>query len=73
MKRTPQQEAGHLRKNLKQLTGDIGVAVKAFDKVADEPQSEERGKKLAAIMNAIELANDRARHFGLGEPLYPKE
>jgi hypothetical protein len=59
----------HYRRHLCSLTQAVAAAIKAFDEVAKEPQSVERGRKLAKIMNLLEMSNDSARHFGLGENL----
>ncbi len=62
-------EARHFKSHLRGLTRAVASAIAAFDQVSAEPQSVERGKKLAKIMNLLELSNDSARHFGLGESL----
>lgn len=59
-------EAKHFRHHLEKLTNDVMQIIKAFDIIAKEPESPSRGKKLAQLMNALEMTNDSARYFGLG-------
>ncbi len=42
---------------------------KAIDIEMRKPSTNERGSNIAKITNYLEMANDRARHFGLGEKL----
>lgn len=60
-------EARNLRRALKSLTADVRAALRALDDVMRQPESEGRGKAIAAISNALEMSNDRARYFALGE------
>lgn len=63
------KERAALRKHLEDLTTTVGDVIHNFDVVARQPESVERGRTLARIINALEMANDRARHFGLGHAL----
>ena len=58
------------RRHLKELTGAVTSFLDLFDKamrVHGNPP--ERGEHLARLANALNLANDRAKHFGLDIPL----
>lgn len=63
------REIRNLKKHLKELTTTVRRCIDALDAELQKPSSVERGSRIAAITNALELANDSARHFGLGEPL----
>ena len=63
------RELRSLRKHLRDLTKMVRLVVKAIDAEMDLPPDSERGKRMARLTNALELANDQARHFGLGEKL----
>ena len=51
---------------LKSLTSMVAVAISKIDTIMQEPSTNDRGKKVAAIMNGLEIENDAAMHFGLG-------
>jgi len=55
-----------VRRHLKELTQNVAVALARIDAVMDQPESNERGEMIAAIVNDLELANDSAMRFGLG-------
>ena len=57
------------KKYLKELTKQVKVCVKALDDHMELPSTQERGKNIAKILNQLEMVNDQARHFGLGEKL----
>jgi hypothetical protein len=59
-------EMKKLRKYLRNLTGSVGCFLGVMDRLAVEPSSPQRGQKIAALCNALEMANDQARYFGLG-------
>jgi len=59
-------EAKHFKRHLKTLTDAVTQIVAGFDAIAKEPESPERGKKLAKLVNLLEMQNDSARYFGLG-------
>lgn len=63
----PAREAGDLRKALKTLTTEVRAACEQLDEVMLLPESQARGRAIAAITNGLEMANDRARYFALGE------
>ena len=60
-------EQRDLRKALKALTASVRAALGELDAMMRAPESVGRSKKIAAISNALEMANDRARFFALGE------
>lgn len=53
-------------KYLKSLVAAVSLHLDALDKVMQGPSTPKRGKKVAALCNALEMENDRARYFGLG-------
>lgn len=55
-----------LRRYLTSLTGAVRHSVVALDRTMKEPESHERGKKIARVLNFLEMENDKARYFGLG-------
>jgi hypothetical protein len=55
-----------LRKNLKELTWSVLVYLAEYDELMKLPGSGERGRKLAALANRLDVANDIAQRFGLG-------
>ena len=40
-----------------------------LDEEMKKPSDAERGKRVANLMNALEIMKDQALHFGLGKPL----
>jgi hypothetical protein len=62
-KLTPEER--RLRGHLKDLTNMVLQAVAALDAYGKTERDEARGKTLAAIVNGLDMANDRARYFGL--------
>lgn len=44
-------------------------ACKALDAEMKKPSNNERGARVAEIVNALEFAKDQTKHFGLGLPL----
>ena len=61
--------ASHYKKHLNLLTRHVRAALAQIDVIVTEPVSRERGAKIAAVCNALEMANDQAWHFGLGKSL----
>jgi hypothetical protein len=61
--------AKHYKKYLTNLSRYVCLALAQLDVVMAEQESRERGKKIAAICNQLEMANDSAWHFGLGKSL----
>lgn len=56
-----------LKKHLRDLTDAVKVCLQALDDEMVRPPSEARGSRIAKISNALNLQNDIARRFGLGE------
>lgn len=56
-----------LRKHLRDLTETVRRCLIALDAEMKEPSTVQRGSRIAAISNALNLQNDIARRFGLGE------
>lgn len=65
-----QARARNLYQRLNALSGRVLWAIHELDASAS---SVERGKRIAAISNALEMDNDIARRFGLGEVFPPRE
>lgn len=59
-------EEKKLRRRLKALTSVVMKAIAAIDAEMKGPSTPERGKRIAAIMNALEMENDKTRYFYLG-------
>jgi hypothetical protein len=59
------KQARNYKKHLKDLTINVGRCLKAIDETMRMPESKDRGSRIAKICNALEMANDRARYFGL--------
>ena len=60
-----QREIRNLRGSLKALTTRVAQCLDALDRWMKQPSTVERGRAIARISNALELANDEARFFGL--------
>ena len=54
-----------LRKHLTDLTTAVRNYLVSIDQAMTRPESKERGQEIARLSNALEMANDRARFFGL--------
>ena len=52
-------------KYLVSLTTAVLQFLAALDEIMKGPSTEKRGQKIAKLSNALELANDQARYFGL--------
>lgn len=64
------KKARELRRHLRDLTRAVDRALGALDSnAAWTPGGHARGKALAHIANGLDVANDLAKHFGLGLPL----
>jgi hypothetical protein len=59
-------EAKRLRAHLTGLTQAVARAIKVIDAEMAKPSTPDRGKTIARCTNALEMANDSARYFGLG-------
>ena len=66
------REQREFKKYLKSLVGACQQFEDAMDVLMLEPYTAERGKKVARLLNALGMAKDSARHFGLGESLKQK-
>ena len=55
-----------LRQYLRNLTRDVGYCLDALANEMRTPSTVERGKRIAAICNKLNLSNDSAKRYGLG-------
>ena len=55
-----------MKKALKELTNSVLAYLSKLDEVMKEPEGNKRGKRVAVLSNALEMANDQARYFALG-------
>lgn len=65
----PQQLARDRRKfleHLRDLSAAVTAHLEALDAEMALPSSVERGKRIAKLASALDLANDRVRYFALG-------
>lgn len=60
-------DAASLRRGLRVLTRDVRTYLRTLDTVMKQPATEQRGREIARLSNALEMANDRARYFVLGD------
>lgn len=58
-----------LAKALTELTTVVSGYLNRMDRVMSQPESRERGKAMAELVNMLDLANDQALHFALGKSL----
>ena len=66
---TPEErEIRKLRKHLADLTNAAMACVRGLDAAMEQPDSSGlgQGERIARLANDLEMAGDRARHFGLG-------
>lgn len=56
----------HFRKHLTELINATSLALNQLDALMKQPSTYERGQNIAKVLNNLDLANDRAKHFGLG-------
>ena len=61
-----------LKRHLRDLCITVEAAVAAIDRELAGPSTHDRGKRLAAICNALEMEKDCAKHVGLGLSLKAK-
>lgn len=54
-----------LRKDFKALTDKVKAFLAALDREMKQPSSPERGSRIANLANALNMANDSARRYGL--------
>lgn len=73
MPRTPAKATKALkqpeRKQVVALTNAVLAFIAQMDAVMKTPGSAERGRKIAELINALEVENDKARYFALGVDL----
>lgn len=62
-----EREVRQLRVELRKLANATTIALDAMDAEMKTPSDVNRGKRIAAILNELNLAHDGARHFGLHE------
>ena len=55
------------KNNLRSLTRAVEQVIKLLDAEFQKPSDFARGQRIAKIMNALEMANDSAKRFGLGK------
>jgi hypothetical protein len=63
------RENRELKRYLKLLVGTTKIFLKRIEVVMKGPSTPKRGGQVAKLCNGLEMANDQARHFGLGEKL----
>lgn len=63
-----QQRKDHreLKKALIEMAGKVGLTIYALDEAMKEPESSRRGKRIAAILNYLDMGNDMIMHITLG-------
>lgn len=65
-RRGAQAEVRKLNSHLKNLTTTVSHYLVLIDAEMKKPSDGERGKRISKLTNALEMANDQARYFGLG-------
>lgn len=60
------REARELRRHLQDLADGVLLYLDGLDTVMKLPDSPERGRRIAALANALDMANDKARYGALG-------
>lgn len=63
------QQVQEAHQELRQLARAVSLALAQIDVAMQAPEFHARGQRIAAISNALDLANVQALHFGLGESL----
>ncbi len=61
-----EREIKRLKANLKQLTDAVMLYIRRMDDLSGQPSTAEVGRQKAALINGLEMDNDRARYNGLG-------
>jgi len=59
----------HLRRYIEELVFAVEHVCAAIDREMAKPSDVERGRRIALLMNALEMQKDETKHFGLGLPL----
>ena len=60
------KEAKHFRKYLVELSNANLSFIAQLDELMKQPSTIERGRAISKLTNALDMANDSARYFGLG-------
>ena len=63
------KSAREMKKYFLSLTSTVKAYLVLIDIEMKAPSTNERRKRIAALMNKLEMQNDIARHFGLNLPL----
>ena len=63
---TKNKTATQYKKALRELTEAVQAFENALDIEMKKPSTFERGKRIAALMNRLQIANHAAMHFTLG-------
>lgn len=58
--------ARQYKRALQELITAVRMCGQALDSLMALPEGRGRGRLIAQVANALEMANDRARYFGLG-------
>jgi len=58
--------ARQLKKDLQDLVKAVEISISLIDAEMGKTSSCERGKRIAKIINDLEMEKDLAKHFGLG-------
>ena len=53
------------KRALRDLTRSVAAFVARMDNEMERPNSTERGGRISQLVNELDMANDRALHFGL--------
>lgn len=61
-----ERAASHYRRELVKLTEGVTEFLAILDVLMRQPSTQERGKKIAKLSNAMEMLNDRIRYGALG-------
>lgn len=61
-----ERAAAHYRRDLKKLTQSITAFLGRLDDLMKEPSTDERGRRIAKLCNAMEMVNDQVRYGSLG-------
>ncbi len=62
-----QREIRALKRHLRDLVKSVSVNLDAIHETMTKVESNERGKRMAAICNSLEMSKDMAERFGLGK------
>jgi hypothetical protein len=62
----------NLKRHLKDLVNSTQIFLDNMDIVMKRPSTPERGEMIAKQCNDLDMANQIARHFGLGVPFKDK-